>query len=458
MKKLSTACWLAVLFCLTPRLLPAIEAGVSRMEITPRTGLKMAGFGGRVAGDVLDPLFVHAVVFRSGDKSVGFVVYDLIGPFGREVGDLLRRELLSRTGLDEVVFSATHTHSGPAINTGSGPERSQVLEELPEHERLICEKTVEALVLACGSLGTVRIGSGLGTADLSYNRIRPRPDGSVEMVWANHEKVPMGPVDRTVGVVRIDDLQGKPVAVLVNYACHPVIHGKPDANLMYSADFPGVLRREVEARLDGNPLCIFFQGACGNLNPYYAHSVENPGPRLQEAGAELAGEVVRVAGQIETRPYSGESPLLCRITELDAPLRWDLDQWHASAEDERARERIEKLAAGRDKLKLPLSVVLITPEIGFVGLPGEFFVEYQQELRKRSPVAFLLVCGYTNGSFGYFPDIASAAAGGYGANDYATYAAVGTGEHLVVEALVDLQEMLGELRPVPADPGKGYRY
>ena len=44
------------------------------------------------------------------------------------------------------------------------------------------------------------------------------------------------PVDPTVGVIRIDRGDGTPLAILVNYACHPVVFG-PD-NLDYSADYP----------------------------------------------------------------------------------------------------------------------------------------------------------------------------------------------------------------------------
>jgi len=42
----------------------------------------------------------------------------------------------------------------------------------------------------------------------------------------------------------IDDSAGSPLAILVNYACHPVVFG-PD-NRLYSADFPGAMTREVE--------------------------------------------------------------------------------------------------------------------------------------------------------------------------------------------------------------------
>jgi hypothetical protein len=109
-------------------------------------------------------------------------------------------------------------------------------------------------------------------------------------------------------------------------------------------------------------------------------------------------------------------------------------------------------------LRLPMTVVLLTPEIGFVGLPGEFFSSYQRTLRKQSPLKHLLVAGYTDGAFGYFPDIGAATVGGYGANDAATYVAVGTGEHMVIEALVSLNKLIGKLQTVPSSGKTGYRH
>jgi hypothetical protein len=58
------------------------------------------------------------------------------------------------------------------------------------------------------------------------------------------------------------------MAVLVNYACHPVVSSSD--NLKYSADFPAAMSRVAEAELGGKVLRFFLQGAPGDLNPYYA--------------------------------------------------------------------------------------------------------------------------------------------------------------------------------------------
>ena len=114
-------------------------------------------------------------------------------------------------------------------------------------------------------------------------------------MFQNRDKAPAGPVDKTVGIIKIDDLNGNTIAVLVNYACHPVVYA-PD-NLRYSADFPGVMSREVQNVLKGEPICFFIQGACGDMNPYYAMWPIDDGAqsKVEEMGKELAHEVIRVA-------------------------------------------------------------------------------------------------------------------------------------------------------------------
>ncbi len=84
-------------------------------------------------------------------------------------------------------------------------------------------------------------------------------------------------------------------------------------------------------------------------------------------------------------------------------------------------------------------------------MPGEPFVDFQIDWRKRCPVPGNLLLGYTNGYNGYFPTIRAAARGGYGASSVTTWVEVGAGEQMVDRALVRVYEMLGKLRPAPED-------
>ena len=451
MNKRSCLFSLIFLFLLQGGLNAGIEAGAAAVEITPPAGLKMAGYSARkeLSKGVMDPLFVRVFVLRSSGRSVGFVVYDLIDTFNRSINEELTANIRRATGIDEVIFIAIHTHSGPAIKTAEN------IESLPEYAREICVKTVLAMYHAWESLEPVRLGVGYGTVDLNYNRIKELPDGPIKMIWENPGKAPLGPVEQTVCVVKMDNLKGQTRVLLVNYACHPVILGSD--NLLYSPDYPGAMRREVQDSHPDKPLCIFINGACGDMNPYFADENDRPAERVREVGRELAREVIGVAGSIVTEQDTSAINISWKTIYFPARGRWDLEKWGSEAEDENTQEKIEKLSGKMQNLNLPLSLVLITPEIGFVGLPGEFFSSFQSMLREKSPLKHLIVAGYTNGDFSYFPTIQAAVLGGYGANDEATYVRPGTGEHLVIEALVGLNELLGRLRPVPSSGSAGYR-
>ena len=64
------------------------------------------------------------------------------------------------------------------------------------------------------------------------------------------------PVDLEYGLIRLDRADGTPLAVLFNYACHPVVLG-PD-NYEYSADYVGTACATVEEQLKIK--CLFLQG------------------------------------------------------------------------------------------------------------------------------------------------------------------------------------------------------
>jgi hypothetical protein len=252
-------------------------------------------------------------------------------------------------------------------------------------------------------------------------------------------------VDPTVAVLRLDRLDGRPLAVLVNYACHPVIYG-PD-NRLYSADFPGVTTAFVEKALEGNPLCFYLQGGAGNINPDHAVSSLQQGAVefCRQAGADLGRVAADIARRIQTSA-SADPSLQVAADTLTLGPRWDYKQWLAADPGNPAIAR----RAQETSYALPLTTVLINRQIALAALPGEPFVDFQLQWRARCPAHDCLMLGYSGG-FGYFPTIRAAAWGGYGASHPSTWVEVGAGEQMVDRALIRTYEMLGRLPAVPED-------
>ena len=101
----------------SPPMLIAIEAGVSVTDITPPPGFEMWGAAGRrgFAEGALDPLYARTIVLKTDSISIGIVVLDLGRTFSREQMDRVRRNVKRTVGISHVLFSATHTHTGPNI-------------------------------------------------------------------------------------------------------------------------------------------------------------------------------------------------------------------------------------------------------------------------------------------------------------------------------------------------------
>jgi len=310
----------------------------------------------------------------------------------------------------------------------------------------------DAIQAAAHAMHPARIGNGWGQVYLGFNRRYLRPDGSVEMFWRNETKISTTfPVDPTVGVIRIDRSDGTPLAVLVNYACHPVVLG-PE-NLDYSADYPSEMRRYVEQEMGGGVMAFFLQGAPGDINPYYDKTplIEDAVGVMKQTGRTLGAEAVRVARAVAT--HAPPNPQIqSKTVNVPAANRWDVEKLRAVLRERYHIEGGRATRLLRENMELPVTTVLLNQDLAFVGMPGEPFVEFQMQLRAKSPVPNSFLLGYTNGYYAYFPTIAAAVRGGYGADSTVVPTEVGTGERMLNTGLISIYELLGKLSEKPGKP------
>jgi neutral ceramidase len=438
--------WLALTRS-TPSPAATLKAGVAKVDITPPPGVPMWGFAARKTPSVgtLDPLFARVLVLDVDEQRIALVTLDLGRTFGPASLNRLREEAKKSSGVAYVLLAATHTHSGPLIldEYPSG--------KTPNWEATAIEKILRGINEARAKAVDARLGTGYGAIVVSHNRRRVKPDGTVVMEARNHERIPTSPLDATVGILRVDALDGQPLAVLVNYACHPVVLG-PD-NLQFSADFPAALSRTVEGSIPGQPMCFFMQGACGDINPIYADTpLDKGGLTVRDwTGEWLGREAVRVATSIHAERATEPS---LEFTEdvLTFSLRWDPEKWKRQLVASYGQQFVDSFAPPvRQEWHLPVATVLINKRIAFMTMPGEPFGEFQTRWRERCPVREAFFLGYANGYYGYFPTIKAAAEGGYGASGPTTWIEPGAGERMVDQALVRAYQMLGRLPDAPHD-------
>jgi len=415
------------------------------VDITPPEGQAMWGFAARPGPSrgTLDPLFARVLVLEVGEQRVALVTLDLGRSFGPAAIETLRASVTKSSGIANVLLLASHTHSGPIIKDEYSENDNR------DWESKTLEKIAKAIDEAHRHSVPVRLGTGHGLASIGYNRRRANPDGTITWLDRNPTKIPTAPVDPVVSVLRVDTREGPPLAILMNYACHPVTFG-PD-NLQYSADFPCVATKVVREAFDGKAMCFFLQGAAGDINPFYAVTpLDQDAVRLREwEGEQLGAEAVRVAKSIECRDGALAS-LLCAEDLLTFRLRWDSDGWRRSIIAAYGHAFADSFTPRiRATWELPVVTLLINRHIALMTMPGEPFVEFQINWRDRCPVPDAFFAGYANGYYGYFPTLQAATEGGYGATSPTTWMEVGAGERMVNHALTRVYQMLGRLRNIP---------
>jgi hypothetical protein len=228
-----------------------ILAGYAKEDITPTEPVKMGGYDLRegLSEGVHDGdrLFVRAICFSDGAKSVLFVESDLIDT---QETAAFRERIAAATGIpkDHILAGDAHNHAAPMPD--------------PNGKSTFDKRYNEALVAAAkravANLQPVRIAAGQGQSRVAMNRRQVRPaDGYSELTFDENDKSqsfgkaktdkpvklkdfggvvrlganPTGPIDDAVQLVRIDDMAGKPIAVMIHYACHGTSLGGRNAKI-----------------------------------------------------------------------------------------------------------------------------------------------------------------------------------------------------------------------------------
>lgn len=458
---------------------PGLRAGAGRAVITPPLGIAHAGWGAqthqRAEGVDLD-LRATALVLAQGDVQAAVLDVDFC-VIGRPLADRIREATAALTGIPvaHVRLSYSHTHSGPLLGPGWMTEGEELI---PAYVESLPGRIASAAWEAQRSLRPARVAAGTGSADIAVNRRLKLPGGRV-VCGRNHD----GFVDREVKVLRIDDEAGRPIAIVVNYACHPTIMGPP--NRLITPDYPGVVRRVVEQATGAT--CLFLQGAAGNVHarvdfvgdPAVYHRLGailgheaakvalglDPVPRRErlvrvlESGAPLgiyadepAGEpdgTLRVASRpvaLAVKAYPPAAGVEAEARRLAARLAET--RGHGGEEEVREAVGLARRAGmlaqkarqyeGRTEIVAELHGIRVGPA-ALVGFPGEPFAEIGVRVKAGSPFAHTFFSGYANDYLGYLPTSEAYPDAGYEV-DTSPFLPGGD-ERLIKESLALLSEL-----------------
>lgn len=399
-----------------------IAAGVARADVTPPVGIRSIGFAARGPLTALhDPLYATALAISDGRKTAALVACDLLGLDADTVAEI-RAEVHRRTEIapDHLTVACTHTHYGP------DPYRDRSASDVMAYRANLVYTIAGAVEEAVSRLQPVCLGVGWGESHIGVNRREKLPDGRV-ILGQNLE----GAIDRAVGVLRVDGLDGTPIACVVNFQTHPVSQASRTDHI--SADYPGKTRDVVESLTGAS--CLFLQGACGNINSVKMAPGYEPARTL---GTRLGCEAVRVWETVVAEPVQGLAVDSAQISlpgirygsedkarELARSLEAEIETLAAQgATDGRAtwaKLRLEKAQKALEswmtgKPLPPVETEVQAWRLGDLGIataPGEIFNQIGATVKERSPTKHTFFVGYANDSIGYVPIPEAYPDGGY---------------------------------------------
>lgn len=320
------------------------------------------------------------------------------------VGPKLRDVIEKASGLPpaRVLTFASHTHRAPMLDDS----KPALGVPDPEHLASVLEIT-EALVnrLLRSPRTRVSLWAARGAANHSVNRRRWKLFTiSTKPTLAQYVNAPneQGPRDETILTATLRDEAGSPIAIIWNYACHPV--ASPHGNEV-SAHYPGVIREEIR-RIEGNPdlPVIFMQGFSGNTRPNGSVRARSVVRRLQRA---ITGPVFE---NMDAESYESWSLSLaavvasCRVKERRV------------SGSQLSVERIEVDASAffdSPATTVSFASLAIGSNFVIVATAAEVVAEYAEPVRAMADAPFVCLAGCADTPFGYLPTEKILEEGGY---------------------------------------------
>jgi neutral ceramidase len=302
------------------------QAGWGSQSIAPPIGMPLAGYGARKGGasiGIRDDVFVKALAVGDGVDTAIIVGSDLL-IVPENVADLVRFQISEATTLtgNEILFSASHNHSGPG---GFAPGVVSGLFNGPYHPEmvdLLVTAFVGAIVEAVETMEPASVmGGGVDVPELIKNRERPD-----------------APVDSELSYLRVEKASGDQ-CIVVSYSAHPTIIRSDSFEI--TGEYPGFLMRRL-SELTGAEV-IYLGGAVGSMGhrapeaPTSFERSELMGKALAERvakelehdrGKETEMDVEVIGASLELPPYQFRLNRNLRLSKFLLPiLGVDSDGW-----------------------------------------------------------------------------------------------------------------------------------
>jgi hypothetical protein len=351
----------------------AFRAGFAWRDVTPDPLLPVSGGVGpsHAVTRRIGQLTVRAMVLENEGTQVAICSVDFLG-FPGVLCDRVRAKVPGIPAAN-ILIGATHTHSAPDCY-GFPDESGKTAADLAYLDG-VCTKLAEAVNEAVQHLqpARVKISTGEARGRIAYNYYAERL------------------YDPRCYVVQILDAADKPVATLVNYACHPEVIGSDQGILC--PDFVGPLYDRIERRGAGGG--IFLNSAQGGMVTADCRGPDGKDVQTWDEcvriGNLLADEALRIVADV---PIQENPTLFCGATTIEFPV-----------ENEMLRTVVKLSPLGFElspdnRVTTQVNVVNLG-NAQMLTIPGEALPNVGFYLKRNMSAEHNLLLGLTNDAFGY---------------------------------------------------------
>ncbi len=445
------------------------RAGAAAVDITPTQFpvIVNGNFNEVQAERAHDRLMSRAVVLDDGQMRLAIVVVDSL-MIPRELLDVAKQMAHESTKIptERILISATHTHSAPSAMACLGSRADT------EYQQFLVDQIAKSIHQAADHLTVAKVGWTV-VQDDQHNHCRRwiyRPDRMAADPFGDrnvrahmhpgHQSsnhiAPSGPADVGLSLLSVQAEDGRPLAVLANYAMH--YYGSTAVSADFCGRFGDQLAELIGVTSDASPsdastfVGMMSQGTSGD-----SMWMDYGAPAAKRDLDEYTLAVARVAHEAyQTIQYQPWVSLGMAETTLKIRRRVPDQQrlaWAKSVLDEigerlpKSRPEIYAREAmylhDTPEVELKLQAVRIG-ELGITAIPNEVYGITGLKLKVQSPLQPTFNIELANGAEGYIPPPEQHALGGYTTWPARTAALELQAEPQIVETLLSLLEKVAD--------------
>lgn len=361
-----------------------LRAGWARVQLALPSHYPMTGYIARqaVSEGTLDPLYVRALVLEQDQLRIAILVVDVL-LVSSTWAESLRKSLakLLHNSAEHVVIAATHTHSGPLVDT-SPFQLSSVRADGRTRQLM------RALERQCTKAVT-EANSKLRQVSVSHLRC------SIRGLATDRTRRSRNPI-QWLHLIRLDADDAS--ALFGVLPCHPTILGA--TNVRYSGDLHGEVARRYEKQFD---VALIANGAAANISTRFTRS--------SQTHAQVVRSAVSILRQARRQHFRTCFP--CPLSSVSRFVDFPVRDFHTDVnyhlpyagrvvdvmrEGALVAKRLSKTREfRRSTVTVPIMLVRLGP-IWLAALPMELYAETGRFLWTRTKT--IALC-YANGYWGY---------------------------------------------------------